>query len=489
MCRAARAITPGTGAKHRTRHPAPSTAQGTKHQAPGTDRVRRDIESAHAGHSSRKGLPRRHRRQRRVRRDGRVEPDASGHRRGDAGRRRRSSTARKYWTHVRPWEARARKAKGEKEPQFFLDTKEQPYLTPDGKPFELIRVWGHGGKTNVWGRVSLRYSDLDFKGAEKDGWEIPWPIEYKDVAPYYDKVDQLIGVYGGDDDSDSLPGSKYFMPPPAMRCSERLLKKAFESMNIPVVAGRRANKTLPLDGYPACHYCGNCGSRLRRGRVVLLGGSPAAGRAEDRQARTAIERRGGAGPRGRERPGQGRPVLRPRDRAGAARCSRRSSSWARRRWTRRASCSTRSRPRIPTGSATAPTSSAATSASRFAFMSPASCPSLYGKEIVHDYGAGGEHMYLPRFKHRPARAPTTSAATACSSGIQAASRATCRRSAPTSTGFGAGFKREIKKRYPAWVELHPFGETLPVRAQPHHGRRNQRRHVRRAAAEDRLCNR
>src|SRR4029078_2143725 len=54
----------------------------------------------------------------------------------------------KYWAHVRPGEARAGTAKGEKEPQFFLDTKEQPYLTPDGKPFELIRVWGHGGKTN-----------------------------------------------------------------------------------------------------------------------------------------------------------------------------------------------------------------------------------------------------------------------------------------------------------------------------------------------------
>ena len=40
----------------------------------------------------------------------------------------------KFWTHVRPWEARARRAKGEKPPQFFLDTKEQPYLTPEGKP-------------------------------------------------------------------------------------------------------------------------------------------------------------------------------------------------------------------------------------------------------------------------------------------------------------------------------------------------------------------
>ena len=71
----------------------------------------------------------------------------------------------KYWTHVRPWEARERQARGEAPPQFFLDTKEQPYLTPHGPAVRADRVWGHGGKTNVWGRVSLRLSDLDFKGA------------------------------------------------------------------------------------------------------------------------------------------------------------------------------------------------------------------------------------------------------------------------------------------------------------------------------------
>src|SRR5690242_8494600 len=100
----------------------------------------------------------------------------------------------KYWTHVTPWESQARLARGEKPETFFLDTKEQPYLTPNERPFELTRVWGHGGKTNVWGRVSLRYSDIDFKAADRDGWEIPWPISYKDIAPYYDQVEQLIGV-------------------------------------------------------------------------------------------------------------------------------------------------------------------------------------------------------------------------------------------------------------------------------------------------------
>jgi choline dehydrogenase-like flavoprotein len=65
----------------------------------------------------------------------------------------------KFWTHVQPWEAQERAARGERPPQFFLDTAEQPYVTPEGRPFALTRVWGHGGKTNVWGRVSLRYSE------------------------------------------------------------------------------------------------------------------------------------------------------------------------------------------------------------------------------------------------------------------------------------------------------------------------------------------
>ena len=68
----------------------------------------------------------------------------------------------KFWTHVKPWEWNAKVDRGERPPQFYLDTKEQPYDTPKGQPFDLVRVWGRGGKTNVWGRVALRYSDVDF---------------------------------------------------------------------------------------------------------------------------------------------------------------------------------------------------------------------------------------------------------------------------------------------------------------------------------------
>jgi choline dehydrogenase-like flavoprotein len=122
-----------------------------------------------------------------------------------------------YWSHVKPWDWWRKMDRGERPPAFYVDQKDAPYDTAPGRPFDLLRVWGRGGKTNVWGRVSLRYGDVDFAGPEGDGWEIPWPVRYKDMAPYYDKVDQLIGVCGGDDDQDSLPGSRYHLPPAAPR--------------------------------------------------------------------------------------------------------------------------------------------------------------------------------------------------------------------------------------------------------------------------------
>ena len=261
----------------------------------------------------------------------------------------------KFWTHVQPWEARERAARGERPPQFFLDTKEQPYVTPEGRPFALTRVWGHGGKTNVWGRVSLRYSEMDLKAAERDGWEIPWPIAYADIAPYYDQVEQLIGVCGGTDDSEALPGSKFLQPPPAPRCGERLLQKAIAGLGIPVVAGRRANMTRPTRGFPACHYCGNCGAGCDTASFFcsadhLLPFALKTGKLEIRSNAVVARILTGA-----DGLATRRAVFRSADAARNGRRSRKSSSWGRAAWTRRASCSTRNRSGIRTGSGTART--------------------------------------------------------------------------------------------------------------------------------------
>ncbi len=88
--------------------------------------------------------------------------------------------------------------------------------------------------------------------------QVKKPAKVYDVLNY-DQVDQLIGVNGGDEDLDVLPGSKYHMPPPRPRCGEMLLKNAAARAGIQIVPGRRAVLTRYHNGMPACHYCGHCG--------------------------------------------------------------------------------------------------------------------------------------------------------------------------------------------------------------------------------------
>jgi choline dehydrogenase-like flavoprotein len=364
-----------------------------------------------------------------------------------------------YWTHVQPWEARERRARGERPPQFFLDTKEQPYLTPPGKPFELIRVWGHGGKTNVWGRVSLRYSDLDFKGPAGDGWEIPWPIEYRDVAPYYDKVEQLIGVCGGPDDSEALPGSKMLLPPPAPRCGERLLWKAFDTLGIPMVHGRRANMTRSVRGFPACHYCGNCGAGCDTASFFcsadhLLPFALKTGHLELRSnavvGRILVDDRGRAEgvqyfdrKTGTERRAYGKVVVMGASAVDTTRILLNSTS-----------------ERHPNGIGNGSDVIGRYLCEQIRVHVSGFLPPLYGRPAQHDQGIGGEHIYMPRFTHTRQNLGFLRGYQMqfWGTGCLPANLPMIGRELP---GFGADLKGQIKRHYPAWVELHPFGETLP----------------------------
>ena len=78
----------------------------------------------------------------------------------------------------------------------------EPYTSASGDPDRQFRWWRArmlGGRTNHWGRISLRNGPYDFKPHARDGLGFDWPMDYEDLAPYYDKVEMLIGVYGGDD--------------------------------------------------------------------------------------------------------------------------------------------------------------------------------------------------------------------------------------------------------------------------------------------------
>jgi choline dehydrogenase-like flavoprotein len=366
----------------------------------------------------------------------------------------------KYWTHVRPWDARERKRRGEQPYNFFLDTQEQPYVTPPDRPFDLVRVWGHGGKTNVWGRVSLRYSEMDFKGPERDGWEIPWPIGYKDMAPYYDQVEQLIGVCGGDDDSETLPGSKHHMPPPAPRCAERLLQRAAGSVGIPVVPIRRAVMTRPHRGFPACHHCGACGQGCDTASFFnsadhLLPFALKTGKLEIRSnavaARVLVDDRGLAKGvqyfdrhTGADREAFGKVVVM------AASCMD----------TTRILLNSRSE-RHPGGLGNGSDVIGRYLCEQIRFHVRGFLPELYGTPFQNSLGIGGEHVYLPRFNHRPEHKRAYLRGFGSQFWSTGCLPSGASHVAVGLPGFGVSLKGAIKRRYPAWFEMHPYGEVLP----------------------------
>lgn len=132
-----------------------------------------------------------------------------------------------------------------------------PLMRP-GKPgFDGERSRGLGGKTQLWNAVSLRFSQRDFKGREHDGAGENWPVDYADIAPYYDRIEREVGVCGNYDHLEDLPDG-IFMPPAPLKCTDLAIKKGAGNLGIQVIHVRKATLTRKTQNRPACHFCGNC---------------------------------------------------------------------------------------------------------------------------------------------------------------------------------------------------------------------------------------
>jgi choline dehydrogenase-like flavoprotein len=142
---------------------------------------------------------------------------------------------------------------------WFANDLDEPYTTADKMPFSWQgRMRITGGRTNVWGRQSYRLSDLDFKAASHDGFGTDWPLSYKDLAPYYDIVEEYVGITGISEGVYELPDGK-FHPHMGLTCAETLLRnKVKEKLGYTVTLGRSANITKSVNGRAPCHYCGPC---------------------------------------------------------------------------------------------------------------------------------------------------------------------------------------------------------------------------------------
>jgi choline dehydrogenase-like flavoprotein len=141
---------------------------------------------------------------------------------------------------------------------WFVKDKEEPYVDKSDPFFLWVRPRLVGGRTNIWGRACLRYSDIDFKAASLDGAGVDWPISYADIAPYYDLIEDYVGVSAMPENLETLPDG-HFQPPMGLTCAEMEVRARLKAkLGYTLTQGRTANLTKPINGRAACHYCGPC---------------------------------------------------------------------------------------------------------------------------------------------------------------------------------------------------------------------------------------
>jgi choline dehydrogenase-like flavoprotein len=131
------------------------------------------------------------------------------------------------------------------------------FTTAPGTEWTWRRCFAVGGKTNFWGRSSARFSEIDFRAASRDGYDVDWPLTYEEIATYYTRVEKMIGVASTIQRRPSNPDGDY-LPPMNFRCIDWILQSGAQKAGIPYLPDRIAQLTQNHNGHPACHYCGNC---------------------------------------------------------------------------------------------------------------------------------------------------------------------------------------------------------------------------------------
>jgi len=135
----------------------------------------------------------------------------------------------------------------------------EPFTHAKGDKWEWWRARMVGGRTNHWGRISLRFGPKDFKSKDRDGLGENWPIGYDDIKPYYDKIDQLLGVFGTNEGLPNDPDG-IFLQPPKPRLHELFIKNAAINSGVPVIPSRLSILTKKINkDRGECFYCAQCG--------------------------------------------------------------------------------------------------------------------------------------------------------------------------------------------------------------------------------------
>lgn len=141
----------------------------------------------------------------------------------------------------------------------FVNDAQNPYVTAPGTDFNWFRSYQLGGRSLTWGRQSYRWSDYDFAANKRDGHGTDWPIRYADVAPWYDKVEEFIGVSGAAEGLAQLPDGR-FQPAMALNAVEQHVREAVRARwpERCLTVGRTANLTQAIGDRAPCQNRSIC---------------------------------------------------------------------------------------------------------------------------------------------------------------------------------------------------------------------------------------
>ncbi|HLY60803.1 MAG TPA: GMC family oxidoreductase [Terriglobia bacterium] len=337
--------------------------------------------------------------------------------------------------------------------------EEDPYALAPGSKFTWTRLRAVGGRTNLWGRGCDRFGPLDFKPKSmQGGWGEDWPISYDDVAPYYERVERLIGVSGGSEDVYNTPTGKNLLPRFNARCGEMLIKKGAAKLGIPVLSKPLAVLSQPYDGRPPCHFCGACNfgcdtkSRYCSAEVLIpkLKALPNFTLRPNAAAHTVLTDRN----RGRARgvtyiDTQNKLEYEARGKAVVLAASLVESI--------RILFNSKNRDH-PNGLANSSGTLGKYLSEHVAFNDiEGFFPQLAGRPTTNDDGPGESSLYIPRYNYKEKSAKKYVGGwrfdfyTGCGMGPGPGAGL---------PGFGAAYKKKIKELYPAAVSIGGYGEGL-----------------------------
>ena len=336
---------------------------------------------------------------------------------------------------------------------FHFEDRHIPTMKPGVPGFDSERSRGVGGKTMLWNAVAWRQSQRDFKGKSHDGAGEDWPIDYADLAPYYDIIEREVGVCGNRDGLTDLPDGQ-FLPPVPMKCSDRLIMRGAAKLGVKIIHVRKATLSIAQKTRPACHFCGNCMAgcdvvakynsadvhmlpALKTGKLEILHDAVV------REVTVSAENRA-TGVQYINRVTGAEGEVRARAVVVACACAQSVALLL----------MSKSRA-YPTGLANSSGELGHNFIPHFTGGVQACLTDLVGTPSTNDEGFL-DHAYLPSFMHERKRDYARS--------FGAQFNYQNRRAvgwARTLPGFGKTYKQAVKDRYPAFVTFSPYGEMLP----------------------------